>query len=109
MKKTVALLAMIAGVSFGGIPIQWDVKVGYDQRFNDSSPIAYNITAMRGETLDLMPRYMSSGYPFSLSSNASVRVYLRQWGTTNAFTVSATSGTVYTTTADWIKLTVTLS
>lgn len=45
MKKMVALLAMIAGVSFGGIPIQRDVKVGYDGRFNDSSTVAYNITA----------------------------------------------------------------
>ena len=88
---------MIAGVSFGGIPIQWDVRVGYDQRFNESSPVAYNITAMRGETLDLMPRYMASGYPFSIASNADVRIYLREYGTTNAFTVSATSGTVYTT------------
>jgi len=97
MKKTVLIMAMIAGVSFGGIPIQWDVKVGYDQRFNESSPVAYNITAMRGETLDLMPRYMSSGYPFSIASNADVRIYLREYGTTNSFTVSSTSGTVYTT------------
>lgn len=97
MKKTALVMTMIAGVSFGGIPIQWDVKVGYDQRFNESSPVAYNITAMRGETLDLMPRYMSSGYPFSIASNADVRIYLREYGTTNAFTVSSTSGTVYTT------------
>ena len=98
MKKQILILSLIAGSILAGVPVAWDVRFGDSSVNSKSAP--FGIEAMNGETTDLMPRYFDRGRAITLESNAFVRAYFREYGTTNSFVASSATGTVYTTASD---------
>ena len=99
MRQLAILTAILTtGVIMAGAPITWDV------RFGDSSSVSqtkvYKVYTQLGDTTDLMPRLFDRGRAAAIESNALVRAYFREYGTTNAFTASAATGTVFQTASD---------
>ena len=92
------LILWLIGISISviaGTPRKWDVR--FNEGANSSVIDRFEIVTRFGETTDLEPRYLDSGKPIVISSNAFVRAYFREWGSTNSFVASSATGTVYTT------------
>ena len=91
----IVALTAIVSCSIAGTPRKWDVR--FNEGANSSVIDKFEIVTRFGETTDLEPRYLDSGKPIAIESNAFVRAYFREWGTTNSFVASSATGTVYTT------------
>lgn len=96
--KFMGLVLMMGLRAFAGVPVAWDIRLNDSSSSSITSP--YEVEAMEGETLDFMPRYMDRGRKIEIASNAFIRAYFREYGTTNSFVSSAATGTVYTTSRD---------
>ena len=86
MLKTLILFGLSAS-ALGAVPHRWDVDYS-------ESPSSYIANAFRGETLDLMPRYLEMGDPMAFSTNTVVGLYYRPKGTNVWFRGHDTDGVV---------------
>jgi len=101
-----AILTLTACVTFAGVPVKWDVRYG-DSSSAQITP-AFTLVTRNGDTTYLQPRFLSDGRPIELTSNSLVRAYFREYGSTNAYVTASATGTVYTTTINKGRVSITV-